>query len=144
MYSWAVDGPNVVRREPSELKRLLLHWAIKLVIFYETFAGSYYFYRECFLPEMQKTENYISIFQSLHTRKNILRIYISIFLIISIYQKCQYRDNYKRCANMAFLSIPESKQGMALIPMMKINYKDNGYLPEEELLQRSCLLHWIR
>ena len=76
---------NVVRREPSELKRLLLHWAIKLVIFYETFAGSYYFYRECFLPEMQKTENYISIFH-----------------IISIYQKCQYRDNYKRCANMAF------------------------------------------
>ena len=38
MDSWAVDGPNVVRREPSELKRLLHHWAIKLVIFYETFC----------------------------------------------------------------------------------------------------------
>ena len=25
-----------------------------------------------------------------------------------------------------------------------INYRDNGYLPEEELLQRSCLFHWIR
>ena len=39
-----------------------------------------------------------------------------------------------------FLSVPESKQGMALIPMLNKNYRDNGYLPEMSIAEYGDLV----
>ena len=52
------------------------------------------------------------------------------FYRLSVPVEASYYDYDFFSANMAFKSIPKSKQEMALIPIIKKIIRDNGYIPE--------------
>ena len=71
------------------------------------------------------------------------RLYHDYFAEMPVYPPHLFRRRFRMNRHL-FFRIQSAVEAYDPYFVLNINYKDNGYLPEEELLQRSCLLHWIR